>query len=151
MLIHFYISQMKFSTTMFNSISWRRMAQRYVALCDQPLEEIRIWNIGSAGAPATCYIITIHVEKTMFQQCKQWLCWTPCGCYSCLSFFIFILGRVICCFQRVLGPISSLDVRNCGLKDQNHGPINKKSVGSDNGLAPIRRQATIWTNDGQMI
>ena len=23
-----------------------------------------------------------------------------------------------------------------------------KSIGSDNGLAPIRRQAIIWTNDG---
>ena len=29
------------------------------------------------------------------------------------------------------------------------GPINNSSIGSDNGLAPSRRQAIIWTNDGQ--
>ena len=29
------------------------------------------------------------------------------------------------------------------------GQINKNSsIGSDNGLAPSRRQAIIWTNDG---
>ena len=29
------------------------------------------------------------------------------------------------------------------------GPINKySSISSDNGLAPARRQAIIWTNDG---
>ena len=29
------------------------------------------------------------------------------------------------------------------------GPIKYSSIGSDNGLAPSRRQASIWTNDGQ--
>ena len=30
------------------------------------------------------------------------------------------------------------------------GPINNiLSIGSDNGLAPARRQAIIWTNDGK--
>ena len=24
-------------------------------------------------------------------------------------------------------------------------------IGSDNGLSPVRRQATIWTNDGQLL
>ena len=28
------------------------------------------------------------------------------------------------------------------------GPINNSSIGSDNGLAPTRWQAIIWTNDG---
>ena len=29
------------------------------------------------------------------------------------------------------------------------GPIEKYSIiGSDNGLAPTRRQAIVWTNDG---
>ena len=29
------------------------------------------------------------------------------------------------------------------------GPINNYyGIGSDNGLAPFRRQAVIWTNDG---
>ena len=31
------------------------------------------------------------------------------------------------------------------------GPINNiSSIGSDNGLAPTRRQAIIWTNDGKV-
>ena len=29
------------------------------------------------------------------------------------------------------------------------GPIN--NIGSDDGLAPSRRQAIIWTNDGRFI
>ena len=28
--------------------------------------------------------------------------------------------------------------------------INTSSIGSDNGLAPYRRQTIIWTNDGQI-
>ena len=28
------------------------------------------------------------------------------------------------------------------------GPINNSSIGSDNGLAPSRRNAIIWTHDG---
>ena len=35
------------------------------------------------------------------------------------------------------------------LKFAPKGPINKySSIGSDNGLAPTRRQAIIWTDDG---
>ena len=30
------------------------------------------------------------------------------------------------------------------------GPIDNKPIGSDNGLAPSRRQAIIWTNDGRL-
>ena len=28
--------------------------------------------------------------------------------------------------------------------------LNYSSIGLDNGLAPTRRQAIIWTNDGQI-
>ena len=34
------------------------------------------------------------------------------------------------------------------LKIVSKGSINNFSFGSDNGLAPRRRQAIIWTNDG---
>ena len=35
------------------------------------------------------------------------------------------------------------------LKFVPNGPINNKSIiGSDNGLAPVRRQTIIWTNGG---
>ena len=34
------------------------------------------------------------------------------------------------------------------LKFVPQGPINITSIGSDNGLAPTRRQVIIWTNDG---
>ena len=41
--------------------------------------------------------------------------------------------------------ISSLNFVPHGLIDSQYG-----SIGSDNGLAPTRRQAIIWTNDGQV-
>ena len=31
------------------------------------------------------------------------------------------------------------------------GLINNISIGSDNGSAPTRRQAIVWTNDGYII
>ena len=38
---------------------------------------------------------------------------------------------------------------NISLKFVPRGPINNNSnIGSGNGLAPTRRQAIIWTNDG---
>ena len=38
---------------------------------------------------------------------------------------------------------------NVSLKFAPRAPIN--SIGSDNGLAPTRRQVIIWTNDGKFI
>ena len=142
--------------TLRNKIQWNLTQNSYIFIQENAFENV-VWKM----ADILSRLQYIRPFRTSFGETQ---------CDDCLNQYVFenidrILFRAQCVNtlrMRQNGPHFPNDIFKCvslyenvwisikiSLKFVPKVPINNiPALGSDNGLAPSRRQAIIWTNDG---